>query len=116
MARLCFIDYDREMALVVERKDEKTGRLEILSVGRLSKLHGTKEGEFAITIGDQWQNNGLGTELLKMLVQVGRDETLARITAAILADNHEMQHVARKAGFAVHHDPEAREYTAEISL
>jgi RimJ/RimL family protein N-acetyltransferase len=51
-----------------------------------------------------------------MLVQVGRDEKLARITATILADNHEMQHVAKKADFAVHAEPGTHEYTAEIAL
>jgi len=104
------------MALVVERHDSKTSRPEILGVGRLSKLHGSNEAEFALTISDQWQGRGLGTQLLKMLVQVGRDEKLARITATILADNHEMQHVAKKADFAVHAEPGTHEYTAEIAL
>ena len=115
LSRLCFIDYDREMALVVERHDPKTSGSEILGVGRLSKLHGANDAEFALTISDRWQGRGLGTQLLKMLVQVGRDDRLARITATILADNHEMQHVARKAGFAVHHEPGTHEYTAEIA-
>src|SRR6185503_15897865 len=39
LARLCFIDYEREMALVVEHKNPKTDAREILGVGRLSKLH-----------------------------------------------------------------------------
>ena len=63
-------------ALVVERHDSKTSRPEILGVGRLSKLHGSNEAEFALTISDQWQGRGLGTQLLKMLVQAGRDERL----------------------------------------
>ena len=41
LTRLCFIDYDREMALVVERKDPKSGERAILAIGRLSKVHQT---------------------------------------------------------------------------
>ncbi len=39
LTRICFIDYDREMALVVERK-KPDGTPEIIAVGRLSKIHG----------------------------------------------------------------------------
>jgi acetyltransferase len=116
LSRLCFIDYDREMALVVERQDPNSGQFEVLGVGRLSKLHGTNEAEFALTISDQWQGHGLGTQLLRTLVQVGRDEKLQRITATMLSDNHEMQHLARKAGFTVSHEPDSHEYRAELVL
>ena len=116
LSRACFIDYDREMVLVVERRDPVGGEAEILGVGRLSKLHGANKAEFALTVSDQWQRHGLGTQLLKLLVQVGRDEKLERITATMLADNHEMQRVARKAGFQVGHLPDGTEYRAQLVL
>jgi acetyltransferase len=116
LARLCFIDYDREMALIVEGKNDRADEARILAVGRLSKLHGLNEAEFAIVVGDQWQNQGLGTQLLKMLVRAGRDEGLARISATILPDNREMQHVSRKAGFEVQHILGDNECRAELVL
>jgi acetyltransferase len=116
LSRICFIDYDREMVLVVERRDPKTQEAEILGVGRLSKLHGANEAEFALTVSDQWQGHGLGTQLLKLLVQVGCDEKLERITATMLADNREMQHVGRKVGFKVEHVTGGNEYRAELVL
>ncbi len=116
LSRLCFIDYDREMALIVEHKSPNTGEREILAVGRLSKQHGANEAEFAIVISDQWQNRGLGTQLLNRLVQIGRDEQLERITATILPDNREMQHVCRKVGFEVRHAAGEGECKAEIVL
>jgi len=33
LTRICFIDYDREMALVAERRNPETGESEILGVG-----------------------------------------------------------------------------------
>ena len=52
-----------------------------------------------MVISDAWQNRGLGTELLRRLVQIGRDENLDRVTANILPDNLEMQRVCEKLGF-----------------
>jgi acetyltransferase len=116
LSRICFIDYDREMVLVVERRDSKTQEAEILGVGRLSKLHGANEAEFALTVSDHWQGHGLGTQLLKLLVQVGHEEKLERIVAVILPGNREMQHVCRKVGFDVRQVAGAGECRAEIVL
>jgi len=114
LTRLCFIDYDREMALVVERKDPKTGERVILAIGRLSKVHQTAEAEFAILVSDAWQGHGFGAELLRRLVGIGRDEKLKRIVATILADNVAMQHVSRKIGFTLKRVES--EFSAELDL
>ena len=103
LTRICFIDYDREMALVAERDDPVRGRA-ILGVGRLSKLRGTTEAEFAILIADQFQQQGLGTELLRRLVAIGRDEQLTAIVADMLQENSGMQHVVRRLGFQTRFD------------
>jgi acetyltransferase len=114
LARICFIDYDREMALVVERMGDG-GEPEIIAVGRLSQVPGLKEAEFSMTISDAWQRHGLGTELLRRLVQIGRNEGLERIRADILADNAGMRAVAKKVGFKVSTDEEG-DCRAEIWL
>ncbi len=116
LTRICFNDYDREIALVAERKDPNAGQAEIIGVGRLSKARGLNEAEFALVISDRWQRQGLGTEFLKRLVQIGRDEKLERITANILAENHGMQHVAKAVGFQLHRDPESHDFKAEYAL
>jgi acetyltransferase len=67
-------------------------------------------------ISDTWQKQGLGTELLKRLVQIGRDEKLTRITADILADNNAMHIVSRKVGFTVVRDAEGHDFVAEFKL
>jgi len=114
LTRLCFIDYDREMALVVERKDPKTGENSILAIGRLSKLHQTAEAEFAILVSDVWQGHGFGVELLRRLVEIGRDEKLKRIVATILSENVPMQRVSRKVGFKLKRN--GPEFEAEMDL
>jgi acetyltransferase len=98
LTRICFIDYDREMALVAETADH-----EILGVGRLTKIHGSKEAEVAVLISDKWQGRGLGKELLARLLIVGADEKLTQLTADILPDNRGVMRVCEKLGFSLKH-------------
>ncbi len=116
LSRICFVDYDREMVLVAERRAPETGGPEIIGVGRLSRQHDVNEAEFAMTVSDRWQRSGLGTQLLTLLVRHGRDEHLGRITATMLADNLGMQRVARKAGFTLKHAEGTDEFHAELML
>ncbi len=115
LTRICFNDYDREIALVAESKPAKEDEeKKILGVGRLSKLHGTNEGEFAVLVSDDWQNLGLGHELLKQLIEVGRAEKLSRLTGEILADNQAMRHICKKLGFKISTDDDKRTCTAQF--
>jgi len=100
LSHLCFIDYDREMALVAERLPEDgEDAPEIVGVARLTKIGGTNDGEFALLIGDRWQGRGLGTEMLKRLVEIGQDEGLDRVSADVLRENAGMRRVSEHAGF-----------------
>ncbi|MBH8564169.1 bifunctional acetate--CoA ligase family protein/GNAT family N-acetyltransferase [Nostoc sp. CENA67] len=114
LTRICFIDYDREIALVVEYQNPQTQIREILAVGRLSKIHNTNEAEFAILVSDRCQCQGIGTELLRRLLQVSRDEQLTKITADILVDNYAMQKVCEKLGFRIERTDDPTVVKAEI--
>jgi acetyltransferase len=116
LIRICFIDYDREMALVAERRDPETGKHQIVAVGRLSKRRGGNDAEFAALVSDSFQRRGLGTELVRRLLEVGRAEKLGRITAEILPENHAMQRICEALGFQLHHLPDDRTVKAEITL
>lgn len=115
LRRVCFIDYDREIALVADLKN-RDGNHQILGVGRLIKEHGTNEAEFAVLISDPWQGKGFGSELLKLLVQIGRKEGLRRITGHISPENTTMKSVSEQVGFSLHFNREADEWFAEINL
>jgi acetyltransferase len=116
LTRLCFIDYDREMALVAETQPSQTESSEILAVARLSKLHNENAAEFALIVSDRIQCQGLGTELLKQLLQIGQNEHLKTIRAEILAENRPMQHICEKLGFQLHPTPDPSVLQAEIKL
>src|ERR1017187_569194 len=114
LRRVCFIDYEREIALVAEQKD-RDGHARLLGVGRLIKEHGIDEAEFAILVGDPWQEKGLGTELLKLLVQIGRKEHLRRIIGYIAGENTLMKQVSEDVGFNMRRDSN-NDWRAEMNL
>lgn len=98
LTRICFLDYDREMALVVERKNPD-GTPDIIAVGRLSKIHGRPEAELAALVQDEFQGKGIGVELYRRLIQVARDEHLTKVHSNMLGENREMQNLCKKMGF-----------------
>jgi len=99
LIRICFTDYAREMALVADRRDPASGEHAVLAVARLSRIHGRNQAEFSMLVSDPHQHQGLGTELLRLLLEIGRDEGLERVTAEVLHENRAMQRVCEKLGF-----------------
>jgi acetyltransferase len=112
LTRICFIDYDREMVLVAERQAD--GGREILGVGRLSKMRGTDDAEFALLISDAFQRRGLGTVLLDRLIKIARAEDIRRIVGSILPENLGMRRICEKLGFRMSHDVEDGVVKAEM--
>jgi acetyltransferase len=95
----CFIDYDREMALVADCTHPETGDHQILGVARLTKILDEHAGEVAVLISDTHQGHGLGTELLRRIIDFGRAEKLERIIANILPENMAMRALADRFSF-----------------
>jgi acetyltransferase len=98
LTRICYIDYDREMALVVERR-KADGTSELIAVGRLSKIHGRPEAELAALVQDGFQGKGIGPELYNRLIKVAKDQRLTKVHSNMLGENKEMQHLCKKMGF-----------------
>jgi acetyltransferase len=101
LLRICFGDYDREMVLVAEREEPGMERRSIIAVGRMNKLHARNEAEVAALVSDRYHNLGLGSELLRRVIQVARDEKLSRVSAEMLTDNIAMQAIVKRLGFKV---------------
>jgi acetyltransferase len=115
LTRMCFIDYDRAMALVAIQRDAQ-GEEEILGVGRLTRTPDHREAEFALLVTDRYQGKGLGTELLSRLVEIGRREHVEAIRGDILPENRDMQRVCERVGFTLREVPEDGLVSAHIDL
>jgi len=97
----CFIDYDREMALVADYQDPRTGEHSLLGVGRLTKNPTESQGEVAVLVTDAWQKQGLGGELVRRRIEFSRNEKLASVLAIIMPENAGMRSLADRFGFTV---------------
>ncbi|AFZ48500.1 CoA-binding domain protein [Cyanobacterium stanieri PCC 7202] len=101
LARICFIDYDQEIALVACDEEE-----DIRAIARLSRIHGDlASAEIGLLIKDNYQHQGLGTVLTESMINIARQEGIKYLRADMLIDNHAMQNLCRKLGFELHsHD------------
>lgn len=115
LARICHSDYDREITLIAEYKDPATNELKILGAGRLSKLHVKDVARISLLISDLCQGLGIGTELLRRVIQVAKDEKLKEIEAVVTQDNQVMNHVFTKLGFTIT-KAEENKVTARLSF
>jgi acetyltransferase len=115
----CFIDYDREMALIAELPVAAGGNRQMIGIGRLTRARTPGSAEVAVLITDKYQRTGLGAELLRRLVQFARDEKLERVIAQTMLENAAMRALAARFGFVVEQpsSPEDADYvTAVLNL
>jgi acetyltransferase len=99
LTRVCFVDYDREIALVAERDGE------VLGVVRLVRERDSGSAEFAIVISDSMQRQGLGGELMRRILDVARCERIAEVNGVVLPENRGMLRVCEKLGFTAESRP-----------
>lgn len=97
--RYCYIDYDREIAIVAEILEE--GVRKLIGVGRLIADPEHETVEYAILITDAWQKKELGKKLTEYCMEVARKWKLKKIVAQTTTDNRPMIAVFQKLGFDV---------------
>lgn len=97
LTRICFADPERETVLVTVANI--SGEPRIVAVGRLSKLSDPTKAEVALLVLDDFQTRGLGTGLLRRLIEAAREQRITRLEAEMLRDNTAMQKVLKKSGF-----------------
>jgi acetyltransferase len=115
LSRICHCDYDREITLVAEQED-KGGARRFLGASRISKLHGMDEARFSVLISDQAQGLGVGSELVRRIVEVARGEKLRRLIADMTPDNKAMQRICEKLGFRLNPASDGKMVRAELEL
>ncbi|PIS00477.1 MAG: acetyl CoA synthetase subunit alpha [Chlamydiae bacterium CG10_big_fil_rev_8_21_14_0_10_35_9] len=113
LVSICFTDYDREIALVVEKNHN--GK-EILAVAKLTKLAGTNDARFAIIVKDDWQHKGLGKNLMDMIIKIAKKEHIETILAYMLPENDAMQKICQKNGFELTEDKSQQLILAQLRL
>jgi len=98
LTRYCNLDYDREIAVVAELDQ---GNKPIVGAVRLILEPGGKSGEFAVLVSDELQGLGLGSKLMDLLVEIGRDMRVDKIYGYVSVNNYKMLQLCKKKGFKV---------------
>ncbi|GAB1453833.1 bifunctional acetate--CoA ligase family protein/GNAT family N-acetyltransferase [Draconibacterium sp.] len=98
-SQYCFIDYDREIAIVAEVEDE--GRKKLIGVGRLIADPDVEMMEYAILITDAWQKKELGFTLTKYCMEIAKARGIKILAAETTKDNKPMISVFRKLNFKI---------------
>ncbi|HEY2148163.1 MAG TPA: GNAT family N-acetyltransferase, partial [Pirellulales bacterium] len=114
LARICFNDYDRQIALVAI--DDQPAEPRVAGIVRLIKRRWGESAEFSILISDSYQRVGLGTHLIERLLEVGRAERLKRIVGHISLENRAMVSLCRRLGFTIDGDSSDTMRAVEIQL
>ena len=106
------IDYSREVALVATiMLDEKEI---IVGLGQYNIDPNTHTAEVAFVVRDDFQNRGIGNELLSYLTFLARRQGLLGFTAEVLMENRPMLHLFEKMGFII--DKRLEEQTYELKM
>jgi acetyltransferase len=99
-SQFCFIDYDREIAIVAEHEKED-GTKELIGVGRLIADPDVEIMEYAVLITDKWQKKELGFTLTKYCLEIAKSRGIKKLAAETTRDNKPMISVFRKLNFKI---------------
>ncbi|MDX8340064.1 bifunctional acetate--CoA ligase family protein/GNAT family N-acetyltransferase [Draconibacterium sp. IB214405] len=99
-SQFCFIDYDREIAIVAEHEKED-GQKELIGVGRLIADPDVEIMEYAVLITDKWQKKELGFALTSYCLEIAKSRGIKKLAAETTRDNKPMISVFRKLNFKI---------------
>lgn len=90
-------DYASSMGLVVCEPTQG----EIVAMARYDVDPGTGLADIAFVVRDGWQRRGLGTRLMRRMLEIARSKAVVGFTADVLAGNLGMLMVFQKSGLRV---------------
>ena len=108
-ARYCFIDYDRELAIVAEVEEGAPAcgsRRKLVGIGRLVADADHQTAEYAVIVTDRWQGRGLGGTLTDYCLELAKSWGVQKVVAEMSKDNRRMIATFRSRGFEIHAGPE----------
>jgi len=112
VVRFTQIDYDREMAFVAVTEDKQLPYE--LGVGRYMRNPDGYSAEFALVVADDCQCLGIGTRIMKTLMQAAKDKGIAVFEAEVLANNQAMLALMKRLGFSIEANPDHPELVRVI--
>ncbi|HEX6977864.1 MAG TPA: bifunctional acetate--CoA ligase family protein/GNAT family N-acetyltransferase [Alphaproteobacteria bacterium] len=96
-ARLTQIDYDREMAFVLEQLSDGA----VIGVGRLVADPDGRKAEFAVIVRSDLKGRGIGRLLMTRIVDYARHRGIGELFGDILRENTAMLALMQEMGFEI---------------
>jgi acetyltransferase len=112
--RYCFIDYDRELAIVAETVID--GHKKLIGVGRMVADPDHETVEYAILVPEAWQNKKLGSLMTDFCMEISVKWSLKKMVAQTTTDNVRMINVFKKHGFSINPDLHSEMVDVEKTL
>ncbi len=100
LTRICFIDYDRELALVAEKTDE-AGAPVIAGVSRMIHENDGRSATLAVVVADDFQGQGIGEALMRRTLEAAGAEGFRTVSIHFLPENARMHTLSRELGFTL---------------
>jgi RimJ/RimL family protein N-acetyltransferase len=108
------IDYTKEMIILATISTD--GKESILGMAQYLIDSVSNMAEIAFVVRDEYQNRGIGTELLSSITHIAKKNGLHGFTAALLMNNKHMLHLFEKAGFNIEKKSESGMYELKMSF
>ena len=103
LRRLCDADEPRDMAYVAVTAGDTERQI---GVSRYAGADTAEGAEISVAVADDWQHQGLGSLLLRRLVDHARSRGVKRLYSVDTLSNEPMRRLARELGFAERPDPD----------
>nr|WP_220128393.1 bifunctional acetate--CoA ligase family protein/GNAT family N-acetyltransferase [Desulfosalsimonas propionicica] len=107
-ARLTQIDYDREMALVL-CDPALPSASPLYGTVRLAADPDNERAEYAVLIHGDWTGRGLGTLMMRRIIDYARQQGIGELYGEVLAENRGMLKICNALGFSKRHHRDAPE-------
>lgn len=105
------VDYDTRMAFVAHVDGT------MVAVGRYEQADDAPNAaEVAFAVADDYQQRGIGTQLLQLLTVYARANDMDQFRAFVLPDNMQMMRVFRSSGFEMHRTLEEGVYNIDFPV
>lgn len=95
--KLTEIDYQHDMAFIALARED--GATHEVGVSRYSLAPDGQSCECAVTVADAWQGKGLGTALMRDLIDIARRRGIRSMFSIDANENERMRQLARDLGF-----------------
>jgi GNAT superfamily N-acetyltransferase len=101
---LCDVDGHNDMAFVATIP--QNGRESAIGVSRYAPSQKENAREMALTIADDWRQEGVAKLLVKQLIDYARGHGVRQLYSVELAENFAMQELAQQIGMSTERDPD----------